>query len=216
MKKQIAALLSILLTLTGCASAGGTAAATAAASAEATAAASASPEATENPDAAAFAADYTQVPADNVFTFRSADEIIQILEHGTGLVFLGFKECPWCQRYAVYLNETAKKAGLTKIYYYDIRQDRTDNTETYQKIVSLLGDNLDFDDEGKPRIYVPDITFVKKGEIIGHDNESSMLTDADGTPDSYWTADRVSALEAKLEPLMEEVAKQMCSECNVG
>jgi len=131
-------------------------------------------------------------------------------------VFLGFKECPWCQRYAVYLNETAKKAGLTKIYYYDIRQDRTDNTETYQKIVSLLGDNLDFDDEGKPRIYVPDITFVKKGEIIGHDNESSMLTDADGTLDSYWTADRVSALEAKLEPLMEEVAKQMCSECNVG
>ena len=59
-------------------------------------------------DAEKFAQEYTEVGTDNVFVYRDMDEIIRILEHGTGVVYLGFPECPWCQRYVKYLNEVAK------------------------------------------------------------------------------------------------------------
>lgn len=171
--------------------------------------------AAEMTDAEKFAQEYTQLTDDNLFVYRTAEEIIQILQHGTGIVYLGFPECPWCQRYVVYLNETAENAGITKIYYYNIMDDRSDNTEVYQQMVELLGDNLLYDDEGKPRIYVPDVTFVLSGEIIGHDNTSSVVTDADGTPDQYWTQDRITELETKLAEWMKPIAEKGCSECNV-
>ena len=65
-------------------------------------------------DSKKFASEYTQVQEYNVFTYRSEDEIIKILEHGTGIVYLGFPECPWCQAYVKYLNETAKRCQYRK------------------------------------------------------------------------------------------------------
>ena len=52
-----------------------------------------------------FSAEYHEVAKNNVFVYRNIDEIINILEKGTGIVYLGFPECKWCQRYTKYLNE---------------------------------------------------------------------------------------------------------------
>ena len=91
-------------------------------------------------DAHKFSQEYTEVEEDNLYVYRSYDEIINILENGTGVILLGFPECPWCQRYAKYLNEVAKELDFDKIYYYNILEDRKNNTEEYQKIVSLISD----------------------------------------------------------------------------
>ena len=61
------------------------------------------------PDNEKFANEYTEVGKNNVFVYREADEIIKILEGGTGIVYLGFPECPWCQAYVPMLNEVAKE-----------------------------------------------------------------------------------------------------------
>ena len=53
---------------------------------------------------------------DNVFVYRTPEEIIKILKNGTGIVYLGFPECPWCCAYVKYLNEVAKDEGIEKIY----------------------------------------------------------------------------------------------------
>lgn len=159
-----------------------------------------------------FSAEYPSVGEDNIFVYRTGQEIIDILKNGTGIVYLGFKECGWCQAYAPYLQDVARGADLEKIYYFDIRQDRSENTETYQQIVALLGDNLDFDDEGKPRIFVPDVTFVKNGEIIGHNNDTSMNTvEEHGTPEEYWTSDRVEILKGELNTYASQLTGGACS-----
>ncbi len=167
-------------------------------------------------DAKNFSEEYTAVGSDNVFVYRNIDEIINILEHGTGVVYLGFPECQWCQAYVKYLNEVAKEVGIDKIYYCDIYKDRADNTDAYLKIVSILGDNLLFDNEGKPRIYVPDISYVVNGKIIGHDNESSLVTSEDGTPDEYWTNERVEKLKKRTYDYMDTVYGYLksCTDCN--
>lgn len=166
-------------------------------------------------DSQRFALEYTQVTEDNLFVYRNLDEIINILEKGTGVVYLGFPECPWCQAYVPILNEVAKEVGTDKIFYFNILEERRNNTEKYQKIVSLLDGYLLNDEEGKPRVFVPDITVVKNGEIIMHDNETSVVTDADGTPEQYWTNDKKNALKNKLKSALEIILTGACeSNCN--
>lgn len=158
-----------------------------------------------------FKQEYNLVPEDNVFTYRNIDEIINILEKGTGIVYLGFPECKWCAQYVVYLNEVARQNGINKIYYFNIKEDRSNNTSKYQKIVSLLSENLVNDNEGNKRVFVPDVSFVIKGNIIGHDNESSY--GVSGEPIDYWTTEKLENLKSKLKQLMLQVKQNECSSC---
>ena len=121
----------------------------------------------EETDSQKFSKEYTDVSEYNVFVYKDIDEIIKILEHGTGIVYLGFPECPWCQAYVPKLNEVADVEGLEKVYYYNIYNDRKENTEKYQKIVSILSDHLQYDEEGNKRIFVPAVIAVSDGKIVG-------------------------------------------------
>lgn len=163
-------------------------------------------------DALKFAEEYTLVPDDNVFVYSDVDEIIDILENGTGVVYLGFPECQWCDQYVVYLNEVAKENGILEIHYYNIREDRSNNTENYQKIVALLEDYLEDDEDGNPRIYVPAVIFMNNGEIVGFDDETSLDTDDASTPREYWTGERVANLKTRLSGYADMA--NICVDCN--
>ena len=145
-------------------------------------------------DAEKFAQEYTEVGADNV-------------------LYLGFPECPWCQRYVKYLNEVAKDLGVEKIYYYNIREDRNNNSEGYQKVIELLGDMVEYDEEGRPKIYVPEVIYVKEGEIVAHDNETSMES---GDVDEYWTQEKVTTLKKRTLQYVQDAEVTTCnSGCNL-
>lgn len=161
-----------------------------------------------------FSAEYHEVAKNNVFVYRNIDEIINILEKGTGIVYLGFPECKWCQRYTKYLNEVAIDMGISKIYYYNIREDRKLNTENYQKIVSILENYLQNDEEGNKCIYVPSVIALKKGEIVGFDDETAWDTKGFETPDEYWNTDEVKDLKEKLEKMIADTGSNICTECN--
>lgn len=64
----------------------------------------------------------------------------------------------------------AKEQGLDKIYYFNIKKDREDNSKLYQKTVELLGDNLRYDNEGNRRIYAPLLIAVKNGKVVMFDD----------------------------------------------
>ena len=174
------------------------------------------PEVTEKTDAQKFAEEYTGVTEDNVFVYATADEIIKVMENGTGVVYLGFPECPWCQAYVVYLNEVAKDVGIEKIYYYNILEDRKNNTAEYQKMVALLEEELEYDDKGDRRIYVPNVSFHVKGELIGNDLETAYDTKGFEKPEDYWTDEEVKDLKKTLTAYMETVDMSLnaCSDCN--
>lgn len=166
---------------------------------------------TDLSDHAKFSKEYPTVSNDNLFVYRSIDEIITILKHGTGVVYLGFPKCPWCQSYVKYLNEAAKEIGVEKIYYFNIYNDRDKNTEAYQKIVSILTGKLHHNKEGKERIYVPSLTMVKEGKIVGYNDETSTLS---GKPSEHWTADKVNKLKETIKDSMKLTLSNICTECN--
>ena len=165
-------------------------------------------------DAAKFAEEYTNVEEDNVFLYRNADEIIRILENGTGVVYLGFPECKWCQKYVTYLNEAAKENDITRIYYFDILDARSKNTSEYQQIVSLLEEYLEYDEEGNKRVFVPAVIVVDKGEIVGFDDETSLYTHDLDDPEEYWTEEEVNDLMSRLATMFDYVNDGTCNECN--
>ena len=167
-------------------------------------------------DGEKFAKEYTEVGEDNVFVYRTKEEVIKLMKYGTGVVYLGFPECPWCQTYAKYLNEVAKEVGVDKIYYYDILEERKNNTEFYQEVVSILGESLEHDDEGNLRIFVPNVSFHVGGKIIGNDLETAKDTKGFDSPSDYWNTEEVTELKNTLTTYMEEVytSSNMCTTCN--
>lgn len=163
-------------------------------------------------DASKFADEYTELNDDNVFVYASVDEIIDTLENGNGVVYLGFPECQWCQRYVVYLNDVAKENNVDKILYYNIREDRNNNSDNYLKIVDLLKDYLQDDEDGNPRIYVPAIIFMNDGKIVGFDDETSLDTKKCSDPDEYWVEDEINDLKERLNEYIEKA--NVCINCN--
>lgn len=165
-------------------------------------------------DAEKFAKEYTKLSSDNVFTYKSLKEVNKILEKGTGVVYLGFPECPWCQEYVKYVNEVAKKVGLDKVYYFNIREDRTNNTEDYQTTIKLLRDYLPTDEEGNPRVYVPLIAVIQNGKVVITDYETAEDTKGYDTPEEYWANEDLDALKTRLEKAFNTVKSKVCTDCN--
>ena len=152
--------------------------------------------------------DYEKVPEDNIFYTSDKDGVLKLLEHGTGVILLGFEECPWCQAYAPYLDEVSKEYDL-KVLYYDVLEDRKENTEFYQTLVNIMNEQGDditgYDNDGNARIYVPLVIYVIKGEIVGYDSETSQLSTDDISVEDYWTDVKVQALKDKLSAYSEKV-----------
>ena len=84
-------------------------------------------------DALTFSKEY-DITSDNVYVYKSINEIINILKHGSGVVYLGFPECPWCKAYVPMLNDVAKSVGVEKIYYLNNFQLLFFQNQSYQKV----------------------------------------------------------------------------------
>jgi len=167
-------------------------------------------------DSEKFAREYPLVGSGNIFVYRNAAQTADILKNGRGIVFLGFKECPWCQQYAVYLQDAAREMEAEVIYYCDIKKDRETNSENYRKIVDIFSDRLQYDDEGRPRVYVPDAAIVSRGRIITHDFETSKETLGYETPQEYWNEERVNALKERIKAginILNQIIANTCNKC---
>jgi hypothetical protein len=167
-------------------------------------------------DSERFALEYPLVGSDNIFVYRNASETADILANGRGIVFIASKECPWCQFYAVFLHDVARELDVEKIYYFDIREDRQSNSENYRRILDILSGQFQYDDEGHPRLYVPDVTIVSRGRIIVHDFETSKETLGYSTPQEYWNDEHVNALKERLRAgikVLNQIINRPCNIC---
>ena len=144
---------------------------------------------------------YSDVAEENVFYEGTEESLTALLEHGIGIIFLGFPECPWCQAYAPMLNETVSSAG-TRVLYYNIYEDKVDNATFYDRIAAYINEHdssiLSYNSDGRLVIYMPLVLFVQNGEIIAYDHETCTEDSSVITPEEYWTDDKVEALKTKL------------------
>lgn len=144
-----------------------------------------------------FVSEYTLIEENHVFEIINIDEAINILNNKTGIIFFCNPGSDWCQHYAKVLDDIALENDMDKIYYADIKDDRSINSNKYRKLVTKLQDYLDTDDTGNKRLSMPNLTFVKNGEIIANDNRTSLVS-SDTTPEEYWTRENILTFKNKI------------------
>ncbi len=149
---------------------------------------------------------------EHVFYNSAVDEIIDILDgtkEGKYVVYFGFPSCPWCQALTPVLNEVAKdnylhlkEDGQNVVYYYDIKEIRTNKTEEYNQILELLGLEVPGEDDelidGVNKIAVPYVVAVDNGIVVDQylwDVEKSEIGDEVVMNDLY---DRLDVLVEKV------------------
>ena len=154
-----------------------------------------------------FISQYPKVTSGHKFVYAEPAEILDIIDGGDGVVFLGFPECPWCQQLAPIIQEAAQSENIDKIYYLNIKESRANNDEVYQKLVTKLQDYLPKDDDGNPRISVPDVTAYRGGQIVGRFEQEATNDGEQVTPDTYWTSERKDRAVEQLREMMARVSE---------
>lgn len=132
---------------------------------------------------------------DNPFVYVSDEKIVDTLKKGTGLIYFGFSNCPWC-RNAV---NVLQYVNADKILYFDLKDKRDtyevingvltktkDGTKEYYEVLEILNDILDdyeIEDNsntykvGEKRIYVPLVVGVLDGKIVGYHLDTVELNE---------------------------------------
>ena len=108
------------------------------------------------------------IDENNPIKYVNFDEVINILNSGTGIIYFGFPRCPWCRNIIPVLFEMASTNNIDTIYYFNPSDIRSNNDENYKKLVNILSDYLIENDNGEKTLHVPDVYFINNGEIVGH------------------------------------------------
>lgn len=167
-------------------------------------------------DSEKFHTEYTSVSVENVFKYVTAKEAIELFKSEQAIIFIGFKECKWCQSYVPILNEVMLRNDVDVVYYLNIKEDRENRTAEYNELVSMLSDYLYEDANSNKRIYVPDVYFVSEGKVVGHNNDTCIIEGAD--TEEYYTERAREDLINKLTELAKKVypEKELCDDSGKG
>lgn len=154
MKKVVLLLLILLFLITGCSV----------------------KKADEVTDAEIFASEYA-ISKDHVFRYASVDEVIELLDNGTGIVFFGNSDQEDSLNVVKLFSSLIEEESIDEVLYFNPIVIRDDNTTDYDKITELLGDNLTITKDGDSYLEVPSVYFVKDGSIIGYNDDASKIVE---------------------------------------
>lgn len=136
------------------------------------------------------------IPTDNAIEYVDSTRVKQLLTNGTGIIYFGFPECPWCRNMVPTLIDVAAEYDM-KIFYLNNKSERDtiklgedgkvnmekEGSADYYDILELLGEHASvydgLNDDTIKRLYFPTVVFVKDGEIVGfHEGTVDSQEDA--------------------------------------
>lgn len=163
----------------------------------------------------------------NNVEYKDANEIIDILKNGTGVIYFGFPECPWCRNLIPVLVDTVSSYSVGPIYYFNAREIRDtkvldengnivtekEGTKEYYEIVDILKEHLGnysgLNDDSIKRLYFPTVVFVKNGEIT---KVHIGTVDSQEDPFKPLTEEQHDELVSILEDGIEKTFDVVCDE----
>lgn len=107
------------------------------------------------------------ISKNNPIKYVTLDEVFDIIQNKTGVIYFGFPGCPWCRNMIPVLFEAAKNNNIDTIYYFNPRNVKKSDNDEYNKLKEILNEYLSEDENGQKVLYVPDVYFIKDGKIVG-------------------------------------------------
>ncbi len=151
------------------------------------------------------------ITSDNLYAYKNAQDVLELLNTGSGIIFFAFPENEWSHIYADILNEVAKTYEIEEIWYYNFKNDRSNNNYYYNNIVRILNAYVPVIDTGEKELYAPSFVIVKDGEIIGYDDETAIVS-GDVTVDDYWTMEKQQRKKVELGILVQKYLNEVSNE----
>ena len=130
------------------------------------------------------------ISATNPVDILTEEEALSLIENGTGILYFGFPDCPWCRSMLPVLLSTLDSMSIGKLYYLNIGSIRdtlaldeknkvetqVEGTQGYYKLLKAMDSVLEpyclTSEDGKKidtkekRIMAPTVIAVKNGEIV--------------------------------------------------
>ena len=172
------------------------------------------------------------VDKNHVFEKISAKSAVNLIKNETGIIYLGYPDCPWCQDLVPLVNEIAKENLVEKVYYIDdfyyMRPDKNDKPKKqneYNELVKLLGSEIvELKSSGNEYdiIRVPIVLFVKNGKIVDYHKGTydghEIKTKKDETGKTiYYLEDLTYTQKETIKNTLEEKIKKVYSnKCDSG
>ncbi len=130
------------------------------------------------------------IDTNNPVDILTEEETVSLLESGTGIIYFGFPDCPWCRSMLPVLLKTLDNMSIERLYYLNVADIRDtlslgdknkvevkeEGTKGYYKILELLDDVLEpyylTSEDGKKidtkekRLMAPTVVAVKDGKVV--------------------------------------------------
>ena len=169
------------------------------------------------------------IPEDNPMVYATFDEVVDMLENGTGIVYFGYPDCPWCRAALPILLEAAEEELMTKILYYNNKDERdtrelletggnqitVEGSSDYYYLLNVLGEHASvyegMNDETIKRLYYPTVVFVYEGEILG--TQVSLASEEGVDPRKELTSEQWNDLKKIYKDFMKDVKGACDSSC---
>lgn len=110
---------------------------------------------------------FVDLPEEFKVEYLEEEDIKTFLEQGTGVVYFGWNTCPWCRNMLPVLIEELNDKEET-LYYFNPQKIRGENNDTYNYIIDKVGMFLEKDDNGNPKLFVPEVLMLKEGKVVYH------------------------------------------------
>ena len=180
-----------------------------------------------------------KISKNNPIKYSNYDEVLKVIKSGTGIIYLGYPECPWCRTAIPVLLEAAKDYKIDTIYYINMKNERDfyevkngklvykkDNNgkeikgnKGYFKLLKALDKQLkeyvvkDSDGKeyktGEKRIYVPFIIFAHEGKIVG---THTSTVDSQESGYDVLTEEQFDELNGIYANYIKELVNNYCDE----
>lgn len=177
------------------------------------------------------------ISVNNPIKYSNYDEIINLIKRGTGIIYLGFPECPWCRSALPVLLDVSKNNNVETIYYLNIKNERDSYIVEDDKVIYAIDDDgkeikgtngyfellkvldeylseyvIELDGKlyevGEKRLYAPSVIFVKNGYVT-HIQVSTVETHID--PYKTLTSEQYSELYSIYENEILNIYNNTCS-----
>ena len=105
---------------------------------------------------------------DHNFVGVRCEEVFRaIQEKGSAVFYLGYKDCPHCQKCVKHLNKVAKELGVT-VCYIDAKSKTYPLTdELMDDLIVALYEVLRKDEDGEKALYTPHVFTIINGKVSG-------------------------------------------------
>lgn len=173
------------------------------------------------------------ISANNPVDIVTEEEAVSLLESGTGILYFGFADCPWCRSMLPVLLSTLDNMNIDRLSYLNVKNIRDtlalgeknkvevkeEGTKGYYKILELMDGVLEpyylTSEDGKKidtkekRLYAPTVVAVKEGKIVDI-HVGTVESQASGYDDL--TKEQQEELQNRFMELVRKVYSVDCDE----